>query len=132
MSEQFSPEWMDAFKDAWNQNPIMTEPLAEINFCSNIAYGFLDEENPRGVLVVENGIATFGGAYNDQSLNWDIRANKDLWDQWIENPPNMTKIGLAYTMRKMQFKQGDYAAMLKEPRMAGPFIKSFETMAQVD
>jgi len=131
VSELFSAEWMNAYKTAWNGEPKLTEPLGEINFSTAIGYGFLDEDEPRGVLVVENGEATFAGAYDNQQMNWDIRAGSDLWDQWMNSPPNMTKIGLAYTMRKLQFKQGDYAAMLKEPRMAGPFIKSFETMAQV-
>jgi len=131
VTELFSPEWMDAYKNAWNEEPKLTEPLAEISFSTAIGYGLLDEDAPRGVLIVENGKSTSGGAYNNQDMNWDIRAGADLWDQWMKNPPNMTQIGLAYTMRRLQFKQGDYAAMLKEPRMAGPFIKSFETMAQV-
>ena len=131
MSELFSPEWMNGYKDAWNKEPKLTEPLGEINFSTAIGYGFLNEEKPRGVLVVENGKTTFGGAYENQETNWDIRASSDLWNEWMASPPNMTKIGLAYTMRKLQFKQGDYAAMLKEPRMAGPFIKSFETMTLV-
>ena len=131
MTELFSPEWMNAYKASWNDEPKLTEPLAEINFSTSIGYGLLDEDKPRGVLVVENGKATFGGAYDNQEMNWDIRADSDLWDQWMKSPPNMTKIGMAYTMRKLQFKQGDYAAMLKEPRMTGPFIKSFETMSAV-
>ena len=131
MTELFSPEWMDAYKNAWNEEPKLTEPLGEISFSTAIGYGLLDEDAPRGVLIVENGKSTSGGAYDNQEMNWDIRAGADLWEQWMKNPPNMTQIGLAYTMRRLQFKQGDYAAMLKEPRMAGPFIKSFETMAQV-
>ena len=131
MTELFSPEWMDAYKNAWNEEPKLTEPLGEISFSTAIGYGLLDEDAPRGVLIVENGKSTSGGAYDNQDMNWDIRAGADLWGQWMKNPPNMTQIGLAYTMRRLQFKQGDYAAMLKEPRMAGPFIKSFETMAQV-
>jgi Fe-S oxidoreductase len=131
-AEQFSPEWMAAFKDAWNKNPKMTEPLAAINFDSNIGYGLLGEAQPRGVLQVENGRAVFGGVFGNQKLNWDIRANQALWDKWKKTPPNMTKIGLAYTTRRLQFNQGDYAAMLKEPKMAGPFIKSFETMSEIN
>ena len=131
MSELFSPDWMDAYKNAWNNEPKLTVPLAEINFCSAIAYGFLDEDKPRGLLQVENGIATFGGAYADQALNWDIRASADLWNHWMDKAPGITQIGVAYTTRRLQFKQGDYATMMREPRMAGPFIKSFETMATV-
>lgn len=131
MSELFSADWMSAYKSAWNEEPRLTEPLGEINFSTAIGYGLLDEDKPRGVLLVDNGKAISGGAYDNQEMNWDIRAGADLWEQWLKNPPNMTQIGMAYTMRRLQFKQGDYAAMLKEPRMAGPFIKSFETMAQV-
>lgn len=128
----FSTSWMEAFKTAWNKNPKMTEPLAAINFDSSIGYGLLGEEQPRGVLQVKNGQAIFGGDFTNQELNWDIRASQALWDKWKETPPNMTKIGLAYTTRRLQFKKGDYAAMLSEPRMAGPFIKSFETMSEID
>lgn len=131
MSDLFSPEWMGAYKNAWNNEPKLTEPLSEIGFSTAIGYGLLDDDKPRGVLLVENGKATSGGAYENQDMNWDIRAGADLWEQWMKSPPNLTQIGLAYTMRRLQFKQGDYAAMLKEPRMTGPFIKSFETMAQV-
>jgi hypothetical protein len=131
VSELFSPEWMDDYKNAWNAEPKLTEPLGEIDFCSAIAYGYLTEDKPRGVLIVENGKATFGGAYENQELSWDIRASAELWNQWMEKPPAMTQIGLAYTTRRMQFKTGDYAAMLREPRMAGPFIKSFETMGSM-
>jgi hypothetical protein len=31
----------------------------------------------------------------------------------------------------MKFKVGDYSAMIKDPRMADPFIKSFSVMARV-
>lgn len=132
MTEQFSPDWMDVFKQAWNAEPKLTEPLGQINFSSSIGYGLLDEDKPRGMLVVEDGAATSGSAYDERDLNWDIRASADLWNQWLKTPPTMTQIGLAYTTRRLQFKHGDYGAMLKEPRMAGPFIKSFETMAQVE
>jgi hypothetical protein len=131
MSELFAAPWMQAYKEAWNLNKQITESLAEINFSSVIAYGLIGDDNPLGVLTVENGIATDGGEFSGQALNWDIRADENLWNQWLESPPNMTKIGVAYTTRRMQFKKGDYASMLREPRMAGPFIKSFEVMAQV-
>ena len=35
------------------------------------------------------------------------------------------------TTRKLKFNKGDYSAMIKDPRMAGPFIKSFAVMGQV-
>jgi len=127
---RFSESWMISFKKAWNDTAKVTEPLAAINFDSNIGYGFLGDDKPRGVLQVKNGHVVSTGNYQGEKLNWDIRASEKLWEKWHQSPPNMTAIGLAYTMRKMQFIQGDYAAMLTEPRMAGPFIKSFEAMSK--
>jgi hypothetical protein len=43
----------------------------------------------------------------------------------------MMGLGMAYTTGKLKFKIGDYMAMVKDPRMAGPFIKSFTVMGQV-
>jgi len=43
----------------------------------------------------------------------------------------MAGLGMAYATRKLKFQVGDYGAMIKDPRMAGPFIKSFSAMGQV-
>lgn len=43
----------------------------------------------------------------------------------------MISLGLAYTSGKLKFKTGDYGAMIKNPAMAGPFIKSFTVMGRV-
>jgi hypothetical protein len=40
-------------------------------------------------------------------------------------------LGMAYTTGKLKFKVGDYMAMIKNPSMAGPFIKSFSVMGRV-
>ena len=71
------------------------------------------------------------GAYNGEELNWDIRASEDQWKKWIAKPPGMMGLGVAFTSGKMKFKVGDYGAMLKEPKMAKPFIKSFSVMGKV-
>jgi len=39
-------------------------------------------------------------------------------------------LGMAFTAGKMKFKVGDYSSMLKDPRMTGPFIKSFSVMGR--
>ena len=39
-------------------------------------------------------------------------------------------LGMAFTSRKMKFLVGDYGSMIKDPRMAGPFVKSFSVMAR--
>ena len=43
----------------------------------------------------------------------------------------MMALGIAYTRGKLKFNVGDYGAMIKNPAMAGPFIKSFTVMGQV-
>jgi hypothetical protein len=127
----FDADWMAGFAEAWNNEPELSSALAEIGFNSVIGYGFAGDDAPTGVIVVENGQATSAGAYNGEELNWDIRAKEDQWNKWIAKPPGMTGLGMAFTTGKMKFIVGDYGAMVKDPRMAGPFIKSFAAMAQV-
>lgn len=128
MSNMFSAEWMESFKDAWNSTPGLADALSEIGFNSVIGYGFPDDDKPVGVLTVENGKAVSGGAYNGETLNWDLRAKDAQWQKWMSKPPGMAGLGMAFTTGKIKFKVGDYGAMLKDPRMAGPFIKSFSAM----
>ncbi len=130
MAELFSEEWMQSFMGAWNAEPDLADALAKIDFNSVIAYGFDDEDNPRGVITIEGGNAVSAGAYNGEEVNWDLRANADNWQKWMGKPPGMMALGMAYTSRKLKFKVGDYAAMIKDPRMAGPFIKSFTAMSK--
>lgn len=131
MADLFSEEWMQRFMEEWNKESELTEPLAKLGFSSSIAYGFDGEDNPRGVITIENGQAVYGGPYNGQVLNWDLRATQPSWEKWISKGIGMMGLGMAYTSRKLKFKVGDYAAMIKDPRMAGPFIKSFSVMGRI-
>lgn len=131
MSELFSDEWMKSFMDRWNSEPELSAALEKIGFNSVIAYGFDGEDKPRGVLKVQNGKAVAAGTYNGEALNWDLRATSDNWQKWMQKPPGMMGLGMAYTSRKLKFNVGDYASMVKDPRMAGPFIKSFSVMGTV-
>ncbi|MGF1642557.1 MAG: SCP-2 sterol transfer family protein [Thiotrichales bacterium] len=130
MAELFSADWMQSFLNAWNGEPELSDALAKISFNSVIGYGFPDDAQPRGVLDVQNGKAVSAGAYTGQELNWDLRAKPEQWEKWMKSPPGMTGLGLAFTTGKIKFKVGDYGAMLKDPRMAGPFIKSFSVMGR--
>lgn len=131
MAALFSEAWMKGFMEEWNKEPEMADALAKINFNSNIAYGFDNEENPTGVLIVQNGRVVSAGTYNKETLNWDLRASPDNWAKWIEKGLGMAGLGMAYVGGKLKFKVGDYGAMIKDPRMAGPFIKSFTVMGRV-
>jgi len=131
MAKLFSADWMNQFKDAWNAEPEVCEKLAEINFSTTVTCGFKNEENPRGVFVIENGICTRAGEWVDEKPDWDMRADEKDWLKWIEKGIGMMGLGTAYATGKLKFKVGDYAAMIKDPRMAGPFVKSFGLMQKV-
>lgn len=131
MADLFSPEWMQAFAEQWNAEPELADALAKIHFNSVIGYGFEKDPNPAGVLTVEEGRVVAAGAYSGQTLNWDLRAERECWEQWKTKGLNMMGLGVAYMSRKLQFRVGDYGSMVKDPRMAGPFIKSFAVMSKV-
>lgn len=131
MAELFSPEWFEQYKQAWNAESELADALANIDFHSVIGYGFDGEDQPRGVIHVEAGYVTHAGPYEGETLNWDLRASKENWDKWMKKPPGMMSLGTAYTSRKIKFYEGDYGAMIKDPRMANPFIKSFTVMSRV-
>lgn len=131
MAALFSDDWMVDFGNAWNDEPELGDALAKIGFASVIGYGFEGDPQPRGVLVVENGYVTKAAAYTNEKLNWDLRASQADWEKWCNKPLGMVSLGIAYTSGKLKFKIGDYGAIIKNPAMAGPFIKSFGVMGTV-
>lgn len=130
MADLFSAEWMASYQEQWNSEPELCDALSEIGFNSVIGYGFPSDDQPAGVINIENGKAVAAGAYEGQALNWDLRATAEQWQKWMSKPPGMMGLGAAFTTGKIKFKVGDYGAMLKDPRMAGPFIKSFSVMGR--
>ena len=131
MAALFSDEWMKLMMEEWNKDPEVSGKLAEINFNSTIGCGFKGEEKPMGVFVVEDGIAVRAGTYDGETLNWDMRADKDNWMKWMNNGLGMTGMGMAVTTGKLKFLAGDFKSMFKDPRMATPFVKSFGLMGRV-
>lgn len=131
MSEIFSAEWMESLKNAWNADPDIPTALAEIGFNSSIGYGFIDNETASGILMIENGTVISAGIYKGEALSWDFRAKQSQWKKWLIKPPGMSALSLAFTSGKLKIKAGDYGAMMKDHRMASPFIKSFSLMSQL-
>ena len=131
MADLFTSEWMHKFMDEWNKEPELADELANIGFNSSIAYGIDGEESPRGILIIENGRAISAANFDGQAVNWDLRASTENWNKWFRKPPGMMALGIAYTSRKLKFNVGDYSAMIRDPRMAAPFIKSFAVMSRV-
>jgi len=131
MAQLFSDEWINALKDSWNATPEVSGKLAEINFCSTITCGFKNEELPSCVFVVENGIAISAGLYNGETADWDMRGDEKNWDKWTTKALTMTTMGMAVATGKLQFKTGDFKAMIKNPSMAVPFVRSFGLMTEI-
>jgi putative sterol carrier protein len=131
MAAIFSDAWMKQLMDAWNNEPDVKDKLAEIGFNSVIACGFKDEDNPRGVFVVEKGVCVRAGDWGGEKADWDMRADMKDWLKWVEKGIGMMGLGTAYATGKLKFKTGDYKAMMKDPRMAGPFVKSFGLMQKI-
>ena len=131
MADLFSDEWMKSFQEIWNNDPDLKDALAEIGFNSVIGYGFPKDDQARGYIDVQNGEIVTAGAYDGQDLSWDIRAEEKNWNKWLNDGIGMAGLGSAFTFGKLKFKTGDFKAMLKDPRMAGPFIKSFGAMGSV-
>lgn len=131
MAELFSATWMNELKDAWNAEPEVKDKLAEIGFDSVITCGFKDEDQPRGVFIVKQGECVEAGDYAGQAMDWDMRADRKDWMKWVEKGIGMAGMGTAFAMGKLKFKKGDFQSMIKDPRMAGPFVKSFGLMKQI-
>ncbi len=131
MTGLFSAEWMNALKDEWNADPEVRGRLEEIGFNSIITCGFKDESQPRGVFVVENGTCVRAGSYDGSSPDWDMRATHDDWSKWVKDGLGFAGLGAAFAMGKLKFVKGDFPSMIKDPRMAGPFVKSFALMGRI-
>ena len=127
----FDDAWMKTFQEQWNAEPGLYQALANINFNSVIGYGFKGDDKAIGFISIENGLCVDAGAYDDRELNWDLRADQGNWEKWLKKELGMTGLGLAYATGKLKFAIGDYKAMISDPRMAGPFIKSFAAMGRV-
>jgi len=130
MPELFSSDWAQNYKAIWNSNEGIAEDLGKSGFNSVVAFGVDGEDQPRVVLTISNGQIMTAGAPNGESLNWDLRASTDEWQTLVNKPPGLMKLGLAYTSRKLKFKKGDYAVMIKDPALSTAFVKCFALMAK--
>ncbi len=127
----FTEDWMNKYGEAWNQEPGLADALKQISFNSVIGYGIDGADVPMGYIDVKEGEVVSSGAYDGQELNWDLRATEANWEKWTKKPLGMMGLGMAYTTKKLKFNVGDYSAMIKDPRMAGPFIKSFSLFGKI-
>jgi hypothetical protein len=131
MADLFSTSWAQAYMDEWNADPEITSTLQKAGFSSVVAFGLPDDNEPAFVMAIENGLVASINNIAAEDIKWDIRAHTDVWLSLIVKPPGLMKLGIAYTSRKLRFKKGDYATMIKDPSLAAAFVKSFALMGRV-
>ena len=128
MEDLFSASWAKRFSQKWNSNTEIVEQLAAANFDSVIAFGYLDQPAPEVLIEITHGRITNTQCHEtDNSLipEWDLRAKPEQWEKWRGNGPGITGLGVAVTSRQLQFVTGDYRRMIRQPLLAGPFLKFF-------
>lgn len=128
----FSDEWARSYMDIWNSDPDISSMLGEADFSSVVAFGYQDEEEPRFVMTIEHGNMVSVDKKPANEIKWDLRAEQDFWLSLLSKPPGLMKLGIAYTSRKLRFNKGDYATMIKDPSLAGAFVKCFALMGKVN
>ena len=117
--------------DIWNADVEITSMLRKAGFSSVVAFGYQDEDAPSFVMTIENGSVVSVDSRPHDEINWDLRADRDFWLSVLSKPPGLMKLGIAYTSRKLRFNKGDYATMVKDPSLAGAFVKCFALMGKV-
>ena len=131
MADMFSSEWARSYMDIWNADTEITSMLRSAGFSSVVAFGYQDETTPRFVMTIENGNVVSVDNRPDDKIVWDLRADQEFWLGLLSKPPGLMKLGIAYTSRKLRFNKGDYATMVKDPSLAGAFVKCFALMGKV-
>ncbi len=131
MAELFSEEWSQAFMDAWNADEDITASLQDAGFNSVVAFGLPGVTEPEFIMRIEDGVVSSINDIPLDDIKWDIRATTENWITFIVKPPGLMRLGIAYTSRKLRFTKGDYATMIKDPSLAGAFVKSFALMGKV-
>jgi hypothetical protein len=131
MAEMFSNDWARSYMDIWNSYAEITSMLSYAGFSSVVAFGYTDEDDPRFVMTIDNGKVVSVDKKPADVIKWDLRAEQDFWIGLLAKPPGLMKLGIAYTSRKLRFNKGDYATMVKDPGLAGAFVKCFALMGRV-
>ena len=79
MPELFSAEWAVKFKELWNSSDGIVNQLKRSGFNSVVAFGLVDEDQPRCVLIVSEGQLLSVGVPTSEAIVWDLRAKPEDW-----------------------------------------------------
>ncbi len=132
MSELFSESWIKALGNAWNNDPHIVDPLIKARFTSKISYGFISDKHPKCLLDIVNGKIVDASLYTNESIDWDLRADPHNWEKWVTKGFGLTKLGPAVATRALQFAQGDYRQMIRNPLLSRPFLRHFVLMTKLN
>jgi len=132
MSELFGETWMQAFALLWNTDPEITNALYEQRFNANIGYGLTEARHPIGVLIIVQGKVKSAGLYQGEPLDWDVRASIEDWENWLNKGLGLARLGMMLVHKKLQFQTGDARKILRTPRLATAFWRTFDLMSQID
>lgn len=127
----FSDSWMQELAKFWNSDQTIEKALAGQKFDAKIGYGFTHALSPAGILIIRHNKVQDAGLYQAQSLDWDLRAEVEDWQSWLEEGLGLARLGFAVAHNKLQFKTGDYRQMLRTPTLATAFLRSFELMGHI-
>lgn len=128
MEVLFSEAWAKRFSNKWNSDSEMVSQLSTANFNSVVAFGYIDNPIPEIILEITQGRITSTQRYdanNSPLVDWDLRANATQWEKWRGAGPGITGLGVAVASRQLMFKSGDYRRMIRQPLLAGSFLKFF-------
>jgi len=126
----FSTEWLEVLRKEWNRKDGLSGQLRQVGFSSVVAFGVPQEEQPRAYLVIRNGEIDEVKTLAADRPQWDLRAEESQWQSWFSEPPGLLALGMAFTNRSLQFRHGNYPAMIKDPLMAESFVRSFALMSR--
>ncbi len=131
MSDFLSNDWIQQLATAWNADPTIVDSLAKASFTSIVAYGILNEDKPRCYIAIENGVIVYAGLYTQQKLDWDLRASLEHWQHWLEEGFGLGNMGPAVALGRLKFIKGDYRGMIRNPKLAVPFLHHFDLMSEI-
>lgn len=130
LQQVFSAEWLEVLRIEWNRREGLSSQLRQVGFSSVVAFGLPQEEQPRAYLVIRNGEIDEAKKQSSGLPQWDLRADESQWQSWFSEPPGLLALGMAFTNRSLQFRHGNYPAMIKDPLMAESFVRSFALMSR--
>ena len=122
MAKFLTPEWMEAYKEVWNNDPELREGLKK--FSATIKYYIEGSDQPPVYAKVEKGEVVEVGVAGDGKYDFEMWATPENWQKLAQG-----EIGpkAAMATKKLNFK----GSMLTAMKYMGPFGRSLELMSKV-